>query len=97
MQPSFLQSYLAAFHRIYGWFSFDAALMFMAYNQLIHEAGISGDVLEIGVYHGLSSIAIAALRGDSRRMYAVDLFEELGTNEAYGSGASYRERFEENV
>ena len=97
MQPGFLQSYLAGFHRIYGWFSFDAALMFMAYNQLNREAGISGDVLEIGVYHGLSSIAVAALRGDSRRLYAIDLFEELGTNEAYGAGASYRQKFEENV
>ncbi|MDQ2948156.1 MAG: class I SAM-dependent methyltransferase [Acidobacteriota bacterium] len=97
MQPSFLQSYLAGFHRIYGWFSFDAALMFMAYNQLNREAGISGDVLEIGVYHGLSSIAVAALRGDSRRLYAIDLFEELGTNEAYGAGASYRQKFEDNV
>ena len=97
MQPSFLQSYLAAFHRIYGWFSFDAALMFMAYNQLNRAAGISGDVLEIGVYHGLSSIAIAALRGDARRLYAIDLFEELQTSEAYGSGASYREKFEQNL
>jgi hypothetical protein len=97
MRKSFLQSYFGAFHRIYGWFTFDAALMFMAFNQLIAEDGISGDTLEIGVYHGLSAIAIAALRGPGRRMYAVDLFEELGLNEAYGEGRSYREKFEENM
>jgi SAM-dependent methyltransferase/predicted O-methyltransferase YrrM len=95
LQKTFLQLYSDAFHRIPGWFAFDAALMFMAYNQLIAEDGISGDTLEIGVYYGLSAIAVAALRGPGRRMYAVDLFEELGPNEAYGVGKSYREKFEE--
>ena len=97
MQRSFLQAYLAAFHRMHGWFSYDAALMFMAYNQLNRAAGVSGDTLEIGVYHGLSSIAVAALRGEGRRFYAIDLFEELGDNLAYGSGAAYRPIFEENL
>ncbi len=97
VQRSFLQSYLAAFQRIEGWFSYDAGLMFMAYNQLIRGAGIAGDVLEIGVYHGLSSIAVAALRGPGRKLYAIDLFEELQSNEAYGSGASYRKFFEQNI
>jgi hypothetical protein len=97
MQKSFLQSYFDAFHRISGWFVFDAALMFMAYNQLIAADGVAGDTLEIGVYYGLSAIAIAALRGPKRRMYAVDLFGELGPNEAYGAGKSYREKFEEHM
>ena len=97
MQPSFLQRYLAAFGRMYGWFSFDAALLFMAYNQLLSRAGTSGDTLEIGVYHGLSSICVAALRSAGRKFYAIDLFEELGTNDAYGPGASYRKIFEDNI
>jgi hypothetical protein len=97
MQKSFLQSYLDGFHRIRGWFVYDAALMFMAYNQLIAAEGISGDVLEIGVYYGLSAIAIATLRGANRRMYAIDLFEELGPNEAYGEGKDYRAKFEEHM
>lgn len=97
MQRSFLQSYIEAFHRIEGWFSFDAALMFMAYNQLLAADGVSGDVLEIGVYYGLSAIAIAALRGSGRSMYAIDLFEKLEGNEAYGAGVGYRKVFEENM
>ncbi len=97
MRRSFLQSYLTAFNRIEGWFSYDAALMFMAYNQLIRAGGISGDVLEIGVYHGLSSIAVASLRGPGRKLYAIDLFEELQANQGYGAGASYRKYFEENI
>lgn len=97
MQPGFLQSYLNAFNRIEGWFVYDAALMFMAYNQLIARAGISGDTLEIGVYYGLSAIAIAALRGAGRKTYALDLFEYLDSSAAYGAGESYRKAFEENM
>src|SRR5712692_374155 len=97
MQRSFLQSYLEAFHRIEGWFSYDAALMFMAYNQLISAAGISGDVLEIGVHHGLSAIAIATLRGAGHRLYAVDLFEKLQAENVSGSGEGNRTIFEQNM
>lgn len=97
MQRSFLQSYLDAFHRIEGWFTYDAALLFMAYNQLISDAGISGDTLEIGVYFGLSAIAAASLRGSGRRFYAIDLFENLQSCPGYGSGSFYRPIFEENM
>ena len=38
--------------------------MFMAYHQLLADEGPAGDVLEIGVHHGLSAIGTAALRGD---------------------------------
>src|SRR5439155_26177304 len=72
----FLQTYLEAFGSIEGMFSADAAFLFFAYNQLINSAGIEGDVLEIGVHHGLSAIATAALPGKSGTFYAVDLFEE---------------------
>jgi hypothetical protein len=97
MQPSFLQKYLNSFHRIQGWFVFDAAILFMAYNQLIRAAGIAGDTLEIGVYRGLSALAIASLRAPGRRMYAIDLFDELAGGEAYGSGSGYRRMFEDNM
>ncbi len=97
MRPSFLQSYLNAFHRMRGWFSYDAALLFMAYNQLNAAHGIAGDVLEIGVYQGLSAIAVAHLRASGRRMTAIDQFEIHETDEAYGSGAEYRQLFETNM
>ena len=97
MAPSFLQRYLQAYHRIPGWFSYDAALLFMAYNQLNAAHGIAGDVLEIGVYHGLSAIAVAHLRGAGRRMTAIDTFETRTDDAAYGSGAEYRKLFEANM
>src|SRR5579872_1866975 len=98
MQSGFLQSYLTAFRRIEGWFVYDAALMFMAYNQLARSAGVVGDTLEIGVYFGLSAIAIAALRGTGRKMYAIDLFEHNESNvSTYGAGRVYRKAFEDNM
>ena len=72
-KDSFLKSYLDAFSSIEGWFSPDAALMFLAYNQLIADEGVCADTLEIGVHHGLSAITIASLRGEGRQFFAVDL------------------------
>ena len=86
MKPGFLQSYLDAFASIQGFFSFDAALMFMAYNQL---AGISGDALEIGVHHGLSAIATASLVQPGGRFVAVDLFEMQDQNHSRSGGGQH--------
>jgi len=93
MKPGFLQAYLDAFPSIQGFFTFDGALMFMAYNQLI---SVTGDVLEIGVHHGLSAIAIGSLAEDGRRFVAVDLFEMQDSNRSR-SGAGNREVFLRNM
>ena len=77
MQNNFLESYMAAFDRIEGWFSPDAALMFMAYNEVISAHEVTGNMLEIGVHHGLSAIALSAMRNDGAQLVAVDLFEQL--------------------
>src|SRR5918993_1203904 len=97
MKAGFLQSYLDAFPSIQGFFTFDAALMFMAYNQLLRAQGISGDVLEIGVHHGLSAIAVGALAGAGRRFVAVDLFDDLQDHNESRSGAGNREAFLRNM
>jgi len=97
MKQSFLLAYLDAFHRIEGWFDYDAALMFMAYNQVLALHGIAGDVLEIGVHHGLSTIAIASLRAPGARLHAVDLFESLQDLNISRSGAGNRKTFEKNM
>lgn len=97
MQPSFLQRYLQAFHRIEGWFEFDAALLFMKYNQLAFKDSERGNVLEIGVHHGLSTIAIAALRGVGKQLMAIDLFEKQQKKNVSGSGSGDRGQFEKNL
>ncbi len=102
MQPAplrrgFLLDYLDAFHRIQGWFSFDAALLFMAYHQPLARRGVSGRVLEIGVHHGLSTIALAALRPPGEPLHAVDLFETMQERNVSRSGAGHRAVFESNM
>jgi hypothetical protein len=88
----FLQRYFARWS-LPGWFSQDAALMFMAYNQLIADQGITGNTLEIGVYHGKSSIALASLRGQFATFTAIDPFDALqshdGTSSDLGMKASF--------
>src|SRR6185503_4364675 len=93
MKPGFLQTYVEAFPTIQGFFTFDAALMFMAYNQLVST---NGDVLEIGVHHGLSAIATGSLVQPGRRFVAVDLFEMQDSNLSR-SGAGNREVFLRNM
>ena len=74
MPSDFLARYLDSFARVPGWFSPDAYLLITAYNQLLADYGLAGDVLEIGVHHGLSAIGMAALRGEEGRFIAVDPF-----------------------
>ncbi len=97
MHDDFLSRYLNAFGGIPGWFSPDACLIFMAYHQLLAEEGLAGNVLEIGVHHGLSAIGIAALRGEGRRFVAVDLFDDLQEQNVSRSGLGNRARFIENM
>ena len=93
MQDHFLPRYLDKFGRIPGWFLPDAYLVVAAYNQLLADEGLSGDVLEIGVYHGLSAIGFAALRGEGKRFVAVDLFGKTpgqhGDPSLFGDLASF--------
>ncbi len=90
---SFLRRYQEALERIDGWFVFDAAILFMAYAQLLRARGVAGDTLEIGVHHGRSAIAVASLRGEGRRFVAIDLFEELQHRNVSRSGRGSREIF----
>ncbi len=70
----------------------------MAYNQLLAQQGIAGDVLEIGVHHGLSTIAVAGLRGPGAKLYAVDLFDDLqGLNVSRSGMGTDRNIFEQSM
>jgi hypothetical protein len=77
-----LRAYRDAFGSIHGAFTMDAALLFFAYDAL--NEGARGSVFEIGVHHGLSAIAVAALRGDGGSMVAVDTFG--ASRDVVGSG-----------
>ena len=84
--------------RIPGWFLPDAAILFAAYNQLLRERGLSGDALEIGVYHGKSAVLLASFPGEGRSFVAVDLFEDLQSFDADVAGAlGMKEAFLQNL
>jgi hypothetical protein len=95
--PDFLTSYFDAREAIEGWFTPDAALLFLLCNQLIRDRGIAGDVLEIGVHHGLSAIVTASLREAHGSFVAVDLFDDLQELNTSGSGAGSRSTFMTNM
>ncbi len=92
-----MQRYLSVFRQIDGWFQADAALLFMAYNQLLARHGVAGHTLEIGVHHGLSAIGVASLRGREKLFYAIDLFDDLQSKNTSHSGAGERAVFERNM
>ncbi|HEX9437475.1 MAG TPA: class I SAM-dependent methyltransferase [Candidatus Limnocylindria bacterium] len=77
-----LRMYASAFGRIHGAFTMDAALLFFAYAAL--SDAIRGAVVEIGVHHGLSAIALAALRAQKAPMIAIDTFGASGDATASG-------------
>jgi len=92
----FLQRYFDRWS-LPGWFSQDAALMFMAYNQLIADQGITGNTLEIGVYHGKSSIAVASLRGEFATFTAIDPFDGLQSHDGSSSDLGMKAAFLANM
>jgi hypothetical protein len=77
MDTGFLRRYFDRMHSLPGWFLPDAALMFMAYHQLIADRVEPGNTLEIGVFHGKSAIAVASLRGAGSTFTAIDVFDDL--------------------
>jgi hypothetical protein len=94
---SFFSEYRKALDSLAGMFSFDAALLFASYNQLIAKQGIGGPTLEIGVHHGASAIAIAALRRPGAAFVAIDLFQELQEHNVSRSGLGDRAIFLANM
>jgi hypothetical protein len=90
-----LRKYAAAFGRIHGAFTMDAALLFFAYAS-VNDAP-RGSVVEIGVHHGLSAIAIAALRARKAPMIAIDTFGATGDPTASGGMNTDMRTFSRNM
>lgn len=91
-----LREYQKAFGSIHGAFTIDAALLFFGYAASNAEAAVSGSVVEIGVHHGLSAIAVAALRGRGG-MIAIDAFGLTETPLASGGMTTDERIFRHNM
>lgn len=97
MDTGFLKSYFERMNSLPGWFLPDAALMFMAYHQLIADRVPPGNTLEIGVFHGKSAIAVAALRGEGATFTAIDVFDDLHARDGSSDDVGLRGAFLANM
>jgi hypothetical protein len=72
--------YLAYSDRIHGWMSQTTGLAMMELLWHQEAAGLSGNIAEIGIYHGLSAFALIAAARDDDRFFAIDVFEQQHLN-----------------
>jgi hypothetical protein len=77
-----LETLLAGLDAIPGWFSLLDAHLFIAFDRLQRKAGIRGDLLEIGVYQGRSSVLLGYLLEPGETFVACDIFEAMPPDES---------------
>jgi hypothetical protein len=83
--------------RIHGWFSAEAARLFVWIDEIQRQNGVKGGLFEIGVHHGKSAALLGALAArDGERFGACDLFEDQQANTSI-SGHGDRQIFESNM
>ena len=80
--------YLYYSEHIEGWMYQTTALAMMELLWLQEEAGLAGDIAEIGVHHGCSALALIAAARPDETLIAIDLFDRQDLNiDASGSGS----------
>jgi hypothetical protein len=82
--------------QIDGWFLPDAAQLFGLLDEAQRRAGITGDLFEIGVHHGRSTVLLAHMAQESERVKVCDVFGEQEANPSR-SGQGDRAIFERNM
>jgi hypothetical protein len=58
-----------------GWFALTDAVLFDAVDAAQRDAGITGDILEIGCYQGASAILLGYMRRGAERVVVCDIFD----------------------
>lgn len=79
--------------KIDGWFQPGAAQLFGLLDEIQAEAGITGNLFEIGVHHGKSAVLLSHMRRGTETVQVCDVFGDQGLNES-GSGHGDRAIFE---
>lgn len=82
--------------RIDGWFARVDAEIFRIILTAQNDCGLKGSVVEIGIHHGKSFVALCLCLKDDERAYAIDVFEAQEHNLDF-SGRGNRSRFETNL
>jgi SAM-dependent methyltransferase len=88
--------YLKATRSVEGWFFPIDATLFGMIDEIQKREGISGNLFEIGVHHGKTSIALARMAAPGESVGVCDVFERQELN-ADNSGEGSRELFETNM
>ncbi|MCH2044717.1 MAG: class I SAM-dependent methyltransferase [Saprospiraceae bacterium] len=82
--------------KIDGWLSLEAGLLIAALNECQNNNKIDGDIFEIGVHHGKSTVLFANLLTPSQSISVCDIFDSQ-TNNISQSGSGNKVTFERNV
>ena len=68
-------------NKIQGWFSFEAAMFFAMLNEIQLQNQVQGNIFEIGVHHGRSTLFLAGmLDNPDENLQVCDLFRNQDLN-----------------
>ncbi|MDP3737336.1 MAG: class I SAM-dependent methyltransferase [Hyphomonadaceae bacterium] len=82
-----VRQYLQASADVKGWFFPIDASLFGAVDEIQKMEGVEGNLFEIGVHHGKSTVLLARTLHGQERLGVCDIFEEQGLNrDASGKG-----------
>lgn len=73
--PRTVEGYIGEMKRIDGWLSRSDAWRFAQVDEAQKAAGIEGDLVEIGTWHGRGAILFHHLLRESEKAFAVDIFD----------------------
>jgi predicted O-methyltransferase YrrM len=84
--------YLAKSRAIPGWMHRSDGLTFLALAAAQADARVTGDLLEVGAYHGRSAILLGFLLGANERLVVCDLFAAQPARDDARAGVRHYER-----
>lgn len=67
-----VDGYIEAMSDIDGWFDAEDAKLFALIDGFQQVSGVTGDILEVGAYHGKSTVLLGYMRRDDEQLVVVD-------------------------
>lgn len=80
MKKNEVKKLISKTRKIKGWFSLEAGLLIAALNECQNNHNIDGDIFEIGVHHGKSTVFFANLLIPSQSISICDIFDSQEDN-----------------
>lgn len=86
MELKRLKAAIRSIKNIQGWFKEEAATLIAIVDEYQKTHKVQGNIFEIGVHHGKSSVLFSHLIRESEALYVCDLFDEQGNVSKSGRG-----------